>query len=369
MRVGVLFSANQSMGGVFQYSMSFINSLKRNKRINEINIYTYNKKFKLKGCNIVVINNYKLFYLLSIISGVLNFFPKFLFKENDIVFAPSYSPLLFFSKPKFVFTLHDLQELYYPEYFSKSVIFWRNFLNNKLTSKSFKVITESKYVKNDILKIFNLLNGKVIVIESPPFFEYKNHKTNFSDNKKQNSPLTSPYIFFPAQFWKHKNHIRVIEAFGLVKNIHPNIKMILTGSKSREYLKILEKIKNLKLNSEIILKGPINQDEMPRYFKNALLVIAPTLYESISIPVFEAFKYETPVCASGIFAIKDQVGDGGITFDPLDVNSISSSLIKIINDADLRKSLINNGKKRLSFFSDKRFNEQINIILNANKTN
>ena len=75
-----------------------------------------------------------------------------------------------------------------------------------------------------------------------------------------------------------------------------------------EYFK---KNEQLKLENEIIFTGPISQSEMPNYFRNALLVIAPTLYESISIPVFEAFKYSVPVCASGVHAIKDQVGDAG----------------------------------------------------------
>ena len=79
MILGILFSASQSKGGVYQYSMSVVNSLRKNKKIKSINIYTNNKDIDLKGCNIVLIKNYKLLFILSIISGFFNFYPKLLF--------------------------------------------------------------------------------------------------------------------------------------------------------------------------------------------------------------------------------------------------------------------------------------------------
>tara|TARA_B100001093_G_scaffold481389_1_gene512089 strand:- start:5720 stop:6811 length:1092 start_codon:yes stop_codon:yes gene_type:complete len=363
MTLGILFSASQSKGGVFQYSMSVVNSLRKNKKIKSINIYTNNKNIDLKGCNIVLIKNYKLLFILSTISGFFNFYPKLLFGNIDLLLAPSYSPILFFSKTKFVFTLHDLQEVYFPEYFTKRVLFWRKFIYKKLTFRAFKIITESSHVKSDILRIYKLPSKKVIVAESPPFFE---ELKKIKAKKKSNSPFDFPYIFFPAQFWKHKNHLRVLEAFSIVKKKHPKIKLILTGNKSRQYWNILNKTEQLKLENDIIFTGPISQIEMPRYFRNAILVLAPTLYESISIPVFEAFKYCVPVCASGVYAIKDQVGDAGLVFNPLEVKSIAVSIIKIIENINLQKQCIVKGKKRLKYFSDERFNKLIKPILSEN---
>ena len=117
MRIGILFSADQSKGGVFQYSISFINSLKKNKKIKKINIYTNNKNLAVKGCNVYPIKNYRFIFLLSIISGMLNFYPKILFSENEIIFAPSYSPLLFFQNQS-LFLLYMI----YKRYISQSIL-------------------------------------------------------------------------------------------------------------------------------------------------------------------------------------------------------------------------------------------------------
>ena len=45
MKVGLLFNANQNKGGVFQYSMSVVNSLKQNNYITELIVYTNTKHF------------------------------------------------------------------------------------------------------------------------------------------------------------------------------------------------------------------------------------------------------------------------------------------------------------------------------------
>lgn len=361
MRIGILFSADQSKGGVFQYSISFINSLKKNKKIKKINIYTNNKNLAVKGCNVYPIKNYRFIFLLSIISGMLNFYPKILFSENEIIFAPSYSPLLFFSKPKFVFTLHDLQEIYFPEYFKKHIILWRKFMYSKLSKRAYKILTESSHVKGDISKHFNVSSKKISVVESPPIFSKIDRKINIFNFYQD---LSLPYIFFPAQFWKHKNHLRVISSFAKLLIDNKNLTLVLTGNKTREYLKIQNLIKELDIQENVKFISNIPQNHMPYFFINARIVVAPTLYESISIPVFEAFYYKVPVCASGVYAIVDQVGDSGELFDPYSIDSIYFAMKKLVNLNKIsRNDYISRGLERLNYFSIDRFNALINKCL------
>ena len=357
MKVGLLFNANQNKGGVFQYSMSVVNSLKQNNYITELIVYTDNKDLEIENVKIIQIRQHNLLFYLGIFCGLINFFPKILFKSLDLIIAPSYTPLLFLSKSKFIFTLHDLQEIYYPEYFKKEIRIWRNFMYKNLTRLAFKIITESNHVKNDIVRLYKNSQDKVYVIESPPFFKVE---------VVNESPFKFPYIFFPAQFWKHKNHIRVIKAFKKIKGLNKDIKLVLTGSKSREFKNIYKEVIALNLQDDIIFRGPIPQNQMSTYFSNAKLIIAPTLYESISIPVFEAFKYQVPVCASGVFAIKDQVKNAGILFDPKDIKSIFTSINLALTSDDLRKKCIENGNKRLEYFSHSRFNSLLKQAIDEN---
>ena len=101
MKVGVLFTSNQAKGGVYQYTMSVIHSLSQNDQISELIIYTDNKNFVYDNIKISYISNYITY--ISLVFGILNFYPRILFKKSDIIIAPSYSPLLFICSPKFVY--------------------------------------------------------------------------------------------------------------------------------------------------------------------------------------------------------------------------------------------------------------------------
>lgn len=361
MKVGYLFLADQSNGGVYQYSLSLLKSLTFNKSISEITVYTRDKSFAAPGVNIKIINAYDFLFLLSLLLSIFNIYPKILFKKNNLLISPTYTPLLFLSSCKFVFTLHDLQEIHFPENFSRQVLVWRGYIYKKLSMLTEFIITESSYVKTDIINYLNFNSNRVIVAESPPIFDYKEVDVAMVKSKYKIKE-SFDYVFFPAQFWKHKNHRRVINAFSEIVKKYSNTKLIITGRKSREYDNIMTQINKLNLKENILHLENIDQADMPYFFKNSILTIAPTLHESISIPVFEAFYFKSPVCASGILAIKDQVSNAGLQFDPTDEASIFKSLDLMISSYDLRQDFKLKGQQRLEFFSHERYNKLITPV-------
>lgn len=358
MKIGYLFLVNQHNGGVYQYSLSLLKSLTLNKSVSEITVYTRDKSFEFPGVKIKIIKSFDFLFFISLFFSVFHIYPKVLFKKNELLISPTYSPLLFLSSCKFVFTLHDLQELHFPENFSKVILTWRNYMYRKLSKLSAYIITESNYVKTDIVNYLNYNPQRIIVAESPPIFDFEEVDGDFV-KKKYKIKEGFDYVFFPAQFWKHKNHKRVINAFSKIIKKHRNIKLIITGRKSREYDNIIEQISKLKISKNILHLENIDQRDMPYFFKNSILTIAPTLHESISIPVFEAFYFNSPVCASGILAIKDQVSNAGLQFDPTNEESIYKSLDEMLSNDHLRKEFKSKGKKRLEYFSHERYNALI----------
>lgn len=358
MKIAYLFFVNQNNGGVYQYSLSLLKSLTLNKSVSEITVYTRDKSFEFPGVKIKIIKSFDFLFFISLFFSVFHIYPKVLFKKNELLISPTYSPLLFLSSCKFVFTLHDLQELHFPENFSKVILTWRNYMYRKLSKLSAFIITESNYVKTDIINYLNYNPQRIIVAESPPIFDFEEVDGDFV-KKKYNIKEGFDYVFFPAQFWKHKNHKRVINAFSKIIKKHRNIKLIITGRKSREYDNIIKQISQLKISKNILHLENIDQRDMPYFFKNSILTIAPTLHESISIPVFEAFYFNSPVCASGILAIKDQVSNAGLQFDPTNEVSIYKSLDEMLSNDDLRKEFKSKGKKRLEYFSHERYNALI----------
>jgi glycosyltransferase involved in cell wall biosynthesis len=91
----------------------------------------------------------------------------------------------------------------------------------------------------------------------------------------------------------------------------------------------------------------------------------PSLFESVSIPIYEAFQAGTPVVASNILAMPEQVGDAGLLFDPRSVASIRDAIVQIARDPAAARQLGKRGQERMSTMTLERYGAQLQDLLNA----
>ena len=292
---------------------------------------------------------------------------KVIFNDIDLFLCPMVSSYPhFYLNKDYVFTLHDMQERYYPSFFSKRERFVR-WLNNKTLAKnSSKIICESNFVKNDIHKFTGIKEDKINIIQTPPpedFLKVEFLQSSFASIKKKYN-LPTKFIFYPAQCWHHKNHIKLIEAFNIVSEKRKDIFLVLTGSQKNNYINVVNKIEELKISEKVIHLGYIDYVDLPYFYKMSQFLIMPTLFESVSIPIYEAFSLEVPVCSSNVVALPEQVGDAGLIFDPFDINDMAEKMILFLDDKNLRAEKGAKGLKRILNFNHDQFKTKLLKVLN-----
>jgi glycosyltransferase involved in cell wall biosynthesis len=138
---------------------------------------------------------------------------------------------------------------------------------------------------------------------------------------------------------------------------------VLTGRRGYEFDHVFQRVRQLGLASRIRHIGHVSQDDMPALYTLATALVVPSLFESVSIPIFEAFRCGTPVCASAIQALPEQVGDAGILFDPSSAESMAAAMRSILTDEVLRDELRRRGWERITSLTHQRFAEDIRSIL------
>lgn len=283
------------------------------------------------------------------------------FENEDILIAPIYSLALLHTARPFAYTLHDLQEFLHPRRFSWRQKTWRRSVHVRLSRRAARIICESEYVKSDIIRIFHVPDKKVAVIAAPPLREVL-AECSSAELEKVRSRLGLPkrFVFYPvAQFWTHKNHHRLIDAFEQVVAQDPDLKVVLTGNKSNEYASIMRRVEEAGLAENVQHLGFVEQADLQAIYHLAAALVMPSLYESVSIPIYEAFQAGTPVAASNILAIPEQVGAAGLLFDPLSSASIAESIQKLVNDPDLAKELGNLGREKMTLMTPQHYCSQL----------
>jgi len=378
-KIGILAFAQQEGGGIYQYTQSIIDALKDDKS-NKYIIFcnSTDNRFDNLGLELRKIDKLKSNKLVKLVRLIQFLFyirkPYFftqyeinVFKDIDLFLSPIISayPHFYLNKP-FIFTLHDMQERYYPDFFTIKERFTR-WLNNRTLAKSAdKILCESNYVKNDIVKFTKIDPSKIFVIQSPPPEEFLNYKFDESQFQKVKEKYNLPdkYLFYPAQCWYHKNHIKLIEAFKIVSKKYSNVYLVLTGSQQNNYENLIKKIEELNLEEKVKHLGYIDYEDLPYLYKMSIMLVMPSLFESVSIPIYEAFTLKVPVCSSNVVALPEQVGEGGLIFDPNDVYDIAEKIMMYLDDEELRKEKAQLGYEKVKNFDHSNYRKKLLKVLN-----
>lgn len=175
--------------------------------------------------------------------------------------------------------------------------------------------------------------------------------------------LFDKYIFYPAQFWTHKNHNNLIEALAKLKTKGLEINLILVGSEQNNRKCVEELIREKGLESNVKILGYVTNEEMVYLYQHARALVMPTYFGPTNIPQLEAFELGCPVATSGIYGIPNQVGDAALLFHPDSVEEIADCIEKLWNDDILCKELIQRGKNRAMCWGQEQFNCKFKGIL------
>jgi glycosyltransferase involved in cell wall biosynthesis len=364
-RLGVVVTAGPDNGGTYQYSLAMLHGL---KHVSGFDITLYgnpdNPDFARFGFPVIAFREPYARQVAALAADRLRVPLGDPFAVQDVMLAPIYSLGMLHTSRPFVYTLHDLQQLYYPQNFSRFQLAWRHQVYSRISARARHIICESDYVKSDIMRFYGVASARIAVIPAPPQSEFLNLASE-SELREARGRLGLPerFLFYPAHFWRHKNHLRLIEAFSAVVREVPDLNLVLTGKEREAYPAVMQAIDERGLKDRVLCLGYVTQRDLEAIYRLAVALVMPSLFESVSIPVYEAFQLGTPVAASNILALPEQVGDAGLLFDPTSSASIKRAILEIVNDPQAARQRAGRGHERMSAMTPQRYGAQLQDLL------
>lgn len=264
--------------------------------------------------------------------------------QPDCLFVPS-STAPFFSPVKTIVLVHDLAYKFFPEAYSVSERFLQKLSLWRTASRARHIVFVSKSAQSDFIQSFNFPIEKTSVIHLGYQPDHEPAKTN--------SPLESSYFLFVGRLEERKNIIRLVQAFKrFCQSSKSEYKLVLIGKEGFGYSRIINEINSLgPIRDKIILTGYLNNKDRDRYYDHAQIIVYPSLYEGFGLNILEAFHHKKPLIASNISSIPEVAGNGALLVDPFDVNQIAQAMLKLSQDKQMCRNLINSGLKQLEKFS------------------
>lgn len=158
--------------------------------------------------------------------------------------------------------------------------------------------------------------------------------------------LEPGYLFYPAQFWAHKNHVNLLLALKQLRDEGKTIRLVLTGSDYGNLAHIRQTISDLELQNQVNVLGFVSTQEMIALYQNALALTYVSFFGPENLPPLEAFALGCPVIAARVDGAEEQVGESALLVDPAKPEEIASAIRRVHEDASLRNELIEKGKAR-----------------------
>ena len=175
--------------------------------------------------------------------------------------------------------------------------------------------------------------------------------TNDDMSIRKKYQLNVPYVFYPAQFWPHKNHIYLLEGLHALEQTYgTHIGAIFAGDDqgNRSYLEAY--VRKLGFQERVRFAGFVTNEEIVELYLQSVALVMPSYFGPTNLPPLEAFQLGVPVLYSDKAGLRDQVGDAALLMDLKNPKSMALHLRNLIQDEHLRIRLITAGYERLKYF-------------------
>lgn len=194
----------------------------------------------------------------------------------------------------------------------------------------------------------------------PPRYMYD---TEVPEDFDERYPLPEKYLFYPAQFWEHKNHKNLVRAIASLKKELPDIKLVLAGSKKNAWESTNALMHELRVTEDVIILGYVPDPYMRELYRRSRALIYATFFGPCNIPPLEALVVGLPMAISEVSCMPDRVGDACLTFPADSWEEIASCMRRLWTDDALCRELSEKALARAAMWEQRHFNEKLRQVV------
>ncbi len=262
-----------------------------------------------------------------------------------------------------VVSIHDLIPLRFPDSYKPGLRSGLNlWIQTHLIQRASAIITDSQSSAGDIKEFLSIPDERVFVVPLgvEPAFEKKSQV--LIQRVKQKYHLPDSYLLYVGDVNVNKNLPALIEAIAKIPNVHLVLVSRALRNRHLPEVQLLHKLVEKLLISDRIREvtdvplDPI--DDLAAIYSGAIAYVQPSLYEGFGLPVLEAMACGTPVISTKVASLPEVAGDAAL-FSGTTVMDIQTSIVKLLSDSRLRKTLSKKGLERA---------EKLNWHVTAQKT-
>jgi alpha-1,3-rhamnosyl/mannosyltransferase len=255
-----------------------------------------------------------------------------------------------------VLTIHDLQYLYFPEYFTRTKLMFLRNVVPRSAEHARVVLVPSEFSRRTVIERLHIDPSLVIVV---PHGIAPRELAELPGDIKERYDIPGPFFLYPAATYPHKNHLTLLRAFVRVLGAHPDTTLVLTGAKAwQEWIiakemaqRIKSEIRKLGVESQVRQLGYVPAADLEALYREATALTFPSRFEGFGAPALEAMARGCAVIAANATALPVVVGEVGMLVSPDNADEWADAMNLMIEDEAMRSAFQKAGPERAALYN------------------
>jgi glycosyltransferase involved in cell wall biosynthesis len=287
----------------------------------------------------------------------------------DVLHSPDFIPP---HRPscKSVITVHDLAFLLYPHFLTKESARYYGHIDQAVRWTD-QIISVSESTKRDTIQHLGVPEDKITVVHEAanPIFRPLD-RAEAREQVRNRHGVEGSYILFVSTIEPRKNVPSLLRALWQLTTCYKeDVRLVLAGGKGWLFEDAFAVVDELKLDDRVHFVGRVSSEDLLYLYNAAELLAHPAFYEGFGLPPLEAMACGLPVVASNVASLPEVVGDAGQLIDPHDVDELTVSMWRVLNDSELAQQMREKGLRQAGLFSwERAARETIEIYRRAYET-
>ena len=290
-----------------------------------------------------------------------------LLKSNNVQMIWFPVPTAYETDLPYILTLWDLEhrkQPYFPEV--ADVYIWNNreIYYSSMLRRASIIVVGTKTGQTEIERFYQVPPDRIKILPFPTPGYVLDLKNIEDIDIHDRYDIPEDYLFYPAQFWPHKNHANLLLALKILKEEHAlDLPLVLVGSDKGNEAYIRNLADEMGLSAQVFFLGFVSTEELIALYKNAFALTFMSFLGPDNLPPLEAFALGTPVIASDISGATEQLGDAAILVDPKRPAEIAKAIQSLYNKPEMREELVKKGLVRAGKWNSDDFVRKVFSII------
>lgn len=248
----------------------------------------------------------------------------------------------------YVYTVWDLQHVlqpWFPEVSRDGLWENRQRIFSQAILRASAVVVPNTAGAADLQRAFPIDSGRVLKLAQPtPAFALAPSPKNAEPIRK--FQIKPPFLFYPAQFWPHKDHVTALETLKLLRDAGRDFSLVFTGSDQSNAAFVQERAVALGIAAHVHFLGFVSIEQMRALYEEAFALLYVSHFGPENLPPLEAFGLGCPAVVSRFEGAHEQLGDAALLVEPMNPVACAAAITRLQEEPALRESFIARGRAR-----------------------